>query len=227
MTDIRVAIADDHNILREGLCILLSKQSFIEVVAEACDGEQALDIVRKHRPDVLLLDIAMPKINGLEALEMIRAISPETKIIIFSRYDKEAYVHLALDAGALGYVIKGAPSQELIDAIRLVSQNKYFLSSQIQTEVIHSYVSDHKKVETKHKDGYNQLSDREKQVFTLIVEGNASSKIADMLCISSKTVDKHRANISRKIGIDNPVKMVQYAIRNGIIDPSIWEDLHE
>lgn len=224
MANIRVAIADDHSILREGLCLLLSKQDFIEVVAEAGDGNQALNMVREYRPDVILLDIAMPGINGLEAIEVIKGISPETRIVILSRYDKDAYVHQALDAGALGYVIKGAPSQDLIEAIRLAAQNKYFLSSQIQADVVQSYVRDHKKDKPNPKNGYGQLSDREKQVFALLVEGNTSCKIADMLCISSKTVDKHRASIGRKIGIDNPVKMVKYAIRHGLIDPSIWED---
>ena len=226
MSNIRVAIADDHNILREGLCLLLSKQNFIEVVADVADGEQALDVVRKHHPDVMLLDIAMPGINGLEAIEVIRGISPETKVVILSRYEKDAYVHQALDAGAMGYVVKGAPSAELIEAIRLAAQGKYFLSSQVQADVIESFVRDHKKGQPNPKNGYGQLSDREKQVFLLLVEGNSSNKIADILCISSKTVDKHRANIGRKIGIDNPVKLVQYAIRNGLIDPTIWDDQH-
>lgn len=224
MNQIRVAVADDHSILREGLCLLLKKQDFIEVVAEASDGNQALEVTRQHRPDVLLMDIAMPGINGLEAIELVRGISPETRIVILSRYEKDAYVHQALDAGAVGYVIKGADSRELIEAIKRAAEGKYYLSSQVQADVIHSYVRNHRKEQPKPRDSYNQLSDREKQVFTLIIEGNTSSKIADILCISSKTVDKHRASISHKIGIDNPVKMVQYAIRNGLVDPSIWDD---
>lgn len=226
MSSIRVAIADDHDILREGLCLLLSKQNFIEIVAEADNGEKALEIVREHRPDVMLLDIAMPGINGLEALEVIRGISPDTRVVVLSRYDKDAYVHQALDAGALAYVIKGAPSDELIEAIRLAAQNKYYLSSQVRADVIHAYVKEHKKDKPAPKNGYSQLSAREKQVFSLLIEGNTSGKIADILCISSKTVDKHRASVSRKIGIENPVKMLQYAIRHGLIDPSMWEDQH-
>ncbi|PLY03073.1 MAG: DNA-binding response regulator [Desulfuromonas sp.] len=224
MNVIRVALADDHNILREGLSMLLRKQDYIEVVAEASDGNEALSIVRQHRPDVLLMDIAMPEINGLKAIGMVHAIAPETKVVILSSYEKDAYVHQALDAGAIGYVIKGASSVELLEAIRNAAKGKFFLSSQVQADVIHSYVKNHKKDQPKPRDSYNQLSDREKQVFSLLIEGNTGTKIAEILCISSKTVDKHRASISRKIGIDNPVKMVQYAIRHGLIDPSIWED---
>ena len=224
MSSIRVAVADDHNILREGLCLLLNKQDFIDVVAEASDGNQAIEIVRLHHPDVLLMDIAMPGINGLEAIEVVKGVSPETRIVILSRYEKDAYVHQALDAGAIGYVVKGDPSDELIEAIKCAAKGKYFLSSQVQADVIGSFVKNHKKDKPKPRNGYNQLSDREKQVFSLLIEGNSSNTIADVLCISSKTVDKHRANIAKKIGIDNPVKMVQYAIRHGLIDPSIWDD---
>lgn len=224
MAFIRVAVADDHSILREGLVMLLEKQDFIEIVGQASNGDQALSLVREHRPDVMLLDIAMPGINGLEAIEIVRGISPETGIVILSRYEKDAYVHQALDAGAFGYVVKGAPSEELVQAIRHAAEKKYFLSTQVRADVIQSYVRNHQANKPKPKTGYSQLSDREKQVFSLLVEGNSSAKIADILCISSKTVDKHRASISRKIGIENPVKMVQYAIRNGLVDPSIWDD---
>lgn len=220
---ISVVVTDDHTLLREGITILLKAQIDLEVVGEAKDGVEAVETVRATHPDVLLLDIAMPRMGGLDTIELVRQASPDTRIIILSRYEKEAYVHQALNAGALGYVVKGAPSSELLEAIRTVAKGKFYLSSQVQGSVIESYIES-TRTQPQENDSFNQLSDREKQIFHLLIQGNSSNQIGDLLCISSKTVDKHRANLSKKIGIDNPVKMVQYAIRNGIIDPSFWED---
>lgn len=222
MESIRLIVADDHNILLDGLRLLLDSMQDIEVVAEAGNGVEVIAKVRQHRPDVVLLDIAMPEINGLEVVKIIKGIAPDTQVVILSRYEKEAYVQQALSAGACGYVVKGAPSSELIDAIRHARRGKYFLSSQIQTNVIQSFLGSTK--ETPKNKNFSELSEREAQVFKLLIEGNSSRQISDILCISSKTVDKHRANIARKIGIDNPVKMVQFAIRHGLVDPEIWED---
>ncbi|HKJ05230.1 MAG TPA: response regulator transcription factor [Geopsychrobacteraceae bacterium] len=220
---IKIVITDDHTILREGISLLLKSQVDIEIVGEASDGIEAVEKVRATHPDVLLLDIAMSRMNGLDTIELVRQVAPETQIIILSRYEKEAYVHQALKAGALGYVVKGAPSSELLEAIRAVAQGRFYLSSEVHDSVISTYLESTRESPLKN-DAFNQLSDREKQVFNLLVQGNSSNQIGEILCISSKTVDKHRANLSKKIGIDNPVKMVQYAIRNGIIDPSFWED---
>lgn len=220
---IKILITDDHTLLREGISLLLKDQLDMEVVGEAGDGIEAVEMARVTQPDVVLLDIAMPRMNGLDSIELIKHACPETHIIILSRYEKEAYVHQALNAGALGYVVKGAPSSALLEAIRDVAEGKFFLSSEVHGSVISSYLNSSRPEQCKNDD-YSQLSDREKQVFNLLIQGHSSSQIGDMLCISSKTVDKHRANLSKKIGIDSPVKMVQYAIRNGIIDPSFWED---
>ncbi len=219
---IRIVLADDHTLLREGLNLLLQSQPDMDVVGEANDGVEALQQVRSTRPDVLLLDVSMPRNSGMETIELVLQNVPETRIIMLSRYEKEAYVHQALNAGALGYVVKGAPSTELLEAIRTVARGDYYLSSGVQNSVITKYLESSRAHPGKN-DAFSQLSDREKQVFHLLVQGNSSSQIGDILCISSKTVDKHRANLSKKIGIDNPVKMVQYAIRNGIIDPSFWQ----
>lgn len=221
MSSIRIVLADDHAILREGLSLLLKSQPDMDVVAEACDGVKALDAVRSHHPDLLLIDIAMPKMNGLDTTRQITKNFPETKVIVLSRYEKEAYVHQALDAGAQGYVVKGAPSTELLEAIRSVVVGKYYLSSEVQASVIEAFVQS-KRDQPQEKEALDQLSDREKQVFHLLIEGNSSNQIGDILCISPKTVDKHRANIAKKIGTENPIKMVQYAVRTGILDPSFW-----
>ncbi|KGJ91578.1 response regulator transcription factor, partial [Thalassotalea sp. ND16A] len=222
MTNIKIVIADDHSILREGLCSLFDKQDDIDVVAESSNGEETLEILRRHHPDVILLDISMPGMSGLEVLKLGQAVSPKTRFVILSRYDNDVYIHKALEAGAFGYVVKGASSKELIKAIQDAYHHKYYLSSQIQEEVIHSYVKDHKPEQIIPKNRYERLSIREKQVFSLLVEGYSAAKIADILCISLKTVHKHRASISHKIGIDSPVKMLQYAIKKGLIDPNIW-----
>lgn len=223
MSNIKIALADDHALMREGLVLLLESQNDMEVVGQASDGVEALELARSCRPDVMLLDVGMPRMNGLETLELIRQAVPETNVVMLSRYEKEAYVHQALKAGALGYVIKGAPSSDMLEAVRSAASGNYYLSSQVQASVIGSYVEDRRST-ARHGERIEALSDREKQVFHLIVQGNNSHQIADVLCISSKTVDKHRANIGRKIGTDNPVQMVQYALRTGLLDKDFWEE---
>lgn len=217
MSKIRVVLADNHALLREGLVLLLQNQPDMEVVGQAADGVETLATARKCRPDVLLLDISMPRMNGLETLSLLRQSVPDTKVIILSRYEKEAYVHQALKSGALGYVVKGSSSADMLGAIRAAAKGQFYLSSQIQASVIEHYLNgsgnpsgDGEQTEL--------LSAREQQVFHLIIKGNSTQQIADILCISSKTVDKHRANIGRKIGTDNPVKMVHYALRTGLLN---------
>lgn len=223
MKRIRVALADDHSLLREGLILLLRNQSDMEVVGEAGDGIEALEMARNCRPDVLLLDISMPRMNGLETLELIRQAVPQTAVVILSRYEKEAYVHQALKSGARGYLLKGVASADLLDAVRSVARGRFYLSEQVQATVIVNYVEGRRSSKP-HGPQFEQLSSREKQVFHLIVQGNSNHQIADALCISSKTVDKHRASIGRKIGADNPVQMVRYALRSGLLPSDLWDD---
>jgi two-component system response regulator NreC len=221
MKPIRVLIADDHAMIREGLRQLLEMQADIKVVGEAKDGSEALDECRKLRPDVALLDIAMPRLTGVEAVSLIKQVSPETEVVILSMYEKEAYVRQAMKAGARGYVLKAAPSTYLLAAIRRASIGEFYLSPKVRSRVLESYI-DGQQEETHSEGGYDLLSDRERQVFLLLVEGNSTIQISDILCISPKTTEKHRANIIKKLDISQPVKMVQYAIRIGVIDPETW-----
>jgi two-component system response regulator NreC len=221
MSSIRVLIADDHPIVRKGLRQLLEAEADMEVVEEAADGMEALEKVRAHHPDVLLLDIAMPRLSGLETAQMVGSAAPETKIVIISMYEKEAYARQALDAGALGYVLKGGPSEDILTAIRSAHKGRYFLSSSITSSVVDVYLKGRQK-ETP-DEGYQSLSERERQVFLLLVEGFSTAQIADTLCISPKTVEKHRLNIANKLGTESPVEMVKYAVRIGLVDPEIWK----
>jgi two-component system response regulator NreC len=224
MTDnlnrIRVLIADDHAVVREGLRQLLETQSDITVVGEACNGVEALEQARKLKPDVVLLDIAMPRMSGLEAVRLICEAVPEARVVVLSMYEKEAYAHQVLQAGAYGYVLKGEPSTDMLEAIRSARSGRYFFSKKMHIEVIQSYLKGRSKEPG--TQGFESLTDREKQVFFLLIEGNTSPQVGKVLCLSTKTVEKHRASICKKLGISSPVEMMKYAIRWGIVDPDFW-----
>jgi two-component system response regulator NreC len=221
MRKTRVLIVDDHAIVRKGLRQLLQGQRDMKVVGEAKDGLEALQKVNDLRPDVTLLDISIPHLSGLEAVRPIRERAPESQIVVLSMHKKEAYVHQALASGALGYILKASSSSEILEAIRAVRRGRYFLSANINAKIIETYL--------KHRNGkpfsggYDLLSEREQQVFRLVVEGSSTKQIAEILSISPKTVEKHRTSIMNKLGLQDVVAMVKYAIRIGIIDPETWE----
>ena len=217
----KILVADDHAVVREGLRQLLNSQPDMEVVGEAEDGREALEKAKSLRPDVIILDIAMPRLSGLEAARLIKEAVPDTGIVVLSMHKKEAYVHQVLASGALAYVLKASPSSDVLQAIRAVHRGEYFLSSQIRAEVISTYLESRR--EKPSARGYDLLSDREQQVFRLIVEGNSTHDIADVLCISPKTVEKHRSNVMKKLGIRDLVALVKYAVNIGVIDPEFWE----
>ena len=218
----RILIADDHAIVREGLRQLLNSQRDMEVTGEAQDGREALEKAKSLRPDVTILDIAMPGLSGLEAVRLIKEAVPHTQIVVLSMHEKEAYVHQVFASGALAYVLKASPSTDVLEAIRAAHRGEYFLSSKIKAEVIGRYLESRK--EKPAVRGYDLLSEREQQVFRLMVEGNSTSQIADVLCVSPKTVEKHRGNVMNKLGIHDLVALVKYAIKIGIIDPELWEE---
>ena len=221
MKPIRVLIADDHDMVRTGLRLLLETEDDIEVVGEAKDGFEALEMTKQLHPDVAVLDVAMPRAGGLEVIGLLQKALSEVKIVILSMYSKESFAHEALQAGAYAYVLKGAPSDDLLEAIRRAYRNQYFFSDEVHSKVIASYVNRQQKDKVQ-TTGYHQLSDREKQVFRLLVEGNSTAQVSGILCVSIKTAEKHRTNINKKLGISNPVEMVKYAVRTGLIDPENW-----
>ncbi len=223
MDKIKVFIVDDHPIVREGLPQLLESQPDLEVIGTAETGKKALEHLRLLRPDVIILDISMPEMNGFEAISLLKNFLPNCQIVVYSMHDKEAYVHKVLSSGALGYVLKGAPIAELTAAVRAVAQNEYFLSSKLNHDVIECYLT-HRIEKNKELSRYDLLSEREQQVFRLMVEGKTTAQTGDILCVSPKTVEKHRLSIMKKLNLRNLVDMIKYGVRIGVIDPEVWKD---
>lgn len=219
----RVFIADDHTVVREGIRQVINKESDMEVVGEAADGLEAIESVRIMKPDIVILDIAMPGISGLEAVSLIKETLPECEIVMLSMHSKESMVHRVLSSGALGYVLKASPISDVIKAIRAALKGEYFLSSKIRAEVVSAYLQS--KQETPAIKGYDLLTEREQQVFRLVAEGNSTSQIAELLFVSPKTVEKHRSNIMKKLGLKNRMELIKEAIKIGVIDPELWESL--
>jgi DNA-binding NarL/FixJ family response regulator len=219
---ISVLIVDDHAIVREGLRNLLEEQPDITVIGEASDGMDALRLARSKQPDIVLLDIAMPGLTGLETISLLREKVPEGQVVILSMHAKESYVQQALDAGAMGYVLKASSSADILNAIRAAHRCEYFLSSKIRAEVITAYLAARRHKPTVR--GYDLLSEREQQVFRLVVEGKTTKEIADILCLSTKTIEKHRGSITSKLGVHGRLELLKYAIKIGVVDPDLWSD---
>jgi two-component system response regulator NreC len=222
MKKIRVLIADDHAIVRDGLQQLLKNRQDMEVAGEAEDGHQALERAKALRPDVVLLDIAMPRLSGIEVIGLIRSAVPDSQVVVLSMHAKETYVQQALAAGALGYVLKASPSQDILDAIKAAQRGEYFLSSRLQAEVIGKYLKAQQSVPSVRS--YDLLSEREQQVFRLVAQGRSTNQIADILCVSPKTVEKHRTSLMNKLNVHDRLELLKYAIKIGIVDPDLWED---
>jgi NarL family two-component system response regulator LiaR len=215
MSKIRVLVVDDHPIVREGICALLAVVGDVEVVAEAANGSEAIDMVKELQPDVVLMDIAMPIMGGLEATRRICREFPRTKVLILTQYDDKEYVLPVIEAGAAGFVSKAAASSELILGIRSVYRGDSYLSPPVARLLVEGYRF--KAGSRAGKDPYDQLTDRERDVLKLMAEGHTNQAIADILVISRKTVEGHKANLMAKLDIHNRTELVKYALRKGII----------
>ena len=215
MNLIKVVVADDHTILRQGIKALLDNQAGIEVIGEAKDGREALTLIERLQPDVILMDIAMPGLNGLEATRRIKKKFPKIKVLVLTMYTNEEYVFQILQAGANGYLVKETAFQDLISAIRAVYRDEAFMSPSISKKVINRYTQRAQKTNDTTCD---VLTTREREVLQLIAEGSSSKKIAEALFISPKTVETHRTHIMDKLNIHNRTDLVKYAIRKGIVD---------
>lgn len=215
MTKTSILIADDHALVREGISALLALHDDVEIVGEASDGKEAIELAGKLRPDVILMDIAMPGLGGLEATVEIRKKHPEAKILVLSQYSDKEYVSRFLKAGVSGYILKKAVGSELISAIRAVSKGELYLYSTVASEVVAGYLGTAEK--PAEGDAYESLTPREKQVLKLLAEGNRHKDIASILDISVKTVIAHQTNISEKLDIHSRAGLIKYAIQKGII----------
>lgn len=208
----RVLIADDHGLVRSGLRILLESQDGIEVIAEADNGADARDIAVRERPDLAILDVKMPRLNGLEATRAIREQAPDVAVLILSMHDEERYLFEALKAGAAGYVLKRRADTDLLEAIEAVRRGEPFLTPEAQQVLI-------KDVLDRGESREEELTPRELQVVKLVAEAHTNKEIAELLGLSDKTIENHRANAMRKLGMRDRVELVRYAIRRGLIDP--------
>lgn len=216
MTKIRVLVADDHTIVREGVRILLEAQPDIEVVGEAADGQEALARVRELQPDIVLIDIAMPNLNGLEATRAIKREYPNVQTIALTMYESDEYFFQILNAGASGYILKKAASADLLSAIRAVYAGEVFLYPSVARRLVSDYLSRVKSGEE--KSSYDGLTAREREVLKLIAEGHTNQAIADKLVISPSTVQTHRTRIMQRLNLHNRAELIQYAIRKGLLD---------
>lgn len=213
---IRLVLADDHAVVRGGLRMLLASQSDLEIVGEASNGQEALELVRSKRPDVVLMDIQMPDMNGIEATERIRAIYPQTAVLALTMHEDDQYFFEMLRAGASGYVPKRAAPDELILAIRAVSSGGAYIYPSLTSRLLSDYLQ---RVDSPDQPLiHDDLTPREREVLTLIAEGLTNTAIAEQLVISAKTVDRHRENIMRKLNLHSRVDLVKYAIQKGLID---------
>ena len=215
MSKTRVLIVDDHALVREGITAFLKMCDDIEVVAEASDGLEAIEKVKKIHPDIILMDISMPKLGGFEAVTEIKKIAPHAKILILTQYDDKEYISRFLKAGVSGYLLKKAVGSDLITAIRAVSRGELYLHPSITSEVVAGYLRRGKQVIV--KDPYEKLTDREKQVLKLVAEGHTHKEIAELLNISVKTVIAHQTNISEKLDMHTKSDLIKFAIQKGII----------
>ena len=214
MEKIRVLVVDDHIIVRDGICALLALAGDIEVVGEASNGDEALKMVKELKPNVVLMDMAMPIMGGLEATRKICKEFPATRVLVLTQYDDKEYVFPVIEAGASGFISKIAASSELAAGIRSV----YRGDSHLSPSVARLLVEDHRRGGGRIvQDPYEQLTERERDVLKLVAEGYTTQEIARMLVVSPKTVEGHRTNIMAKLGIHNRIELVKYALRKGII----------
>jgi DNA-binding NarL/FixJ family response regulator len=209
----RLLIADDHGIMRSGLRLLLDRQRDMEVVAEAADGVEAVQMALRMRPDICVLDVAMPRMTGLQATVEIRAHAPEVSVLVLSMHDDERYLFEALQAGAAGYVLKREADTALVDAVRAVSRGEPFMTNAAETSLLREWMADDS------SGPQEPLTTREREVLKLIAEAYTNREIGEILHLAEKTVESHRANLMRKLGMRDRVELVRYAIRRGLIEP--------
>ncbi|MGD1068749.1 MAG: response regulator transcription factor [Bryobacteraceae bacterium] len=212
---IRILLADDHTIVRDGLRALLERQADMSVVAEAADGRECVRLAAQHAPDVVVMDVAMPEMNGIEATRRILSAHPKTSVLMLSMHRDESYVLRALKAGARGYLLKDSPRDDVLTAIRTVAAGRSFLSRHVSQMLQEDYV---RQLEARGlEDSYDLLTDREREILQLLAEGKANKEVANVLNISPTTVETHRSHILQKLSLHSTADLILYAVRKRII----------
>jgi len=210
---IHALVADDHGIVRSGVRMLLEQQEGIRVVAEAEDGVDAVEAAIKHKPDVAVLDVSMPRMTGIQATHEIKQHLPDTAVVLLSMHDDQRYFYDALKAGAAGYVLKRSADTQLVEAIHAAIRGEPFISPVAEEELLRNWL------EAEGETGSAELTPRELEVVKLIAEAHTNKQIAQILNVSEKTVESHRGNVLAKLGMRDRVELVRYAIRRGLIEP--------
>jgi two-component system response regulator NreC len=215
MKSIRILLADDHTVVRKGLRMLLESQAGFEVIADACDGRETIALAEQHQPDVVVLDVAMPILNGIEAARQISAKFPHTAIVFLSMHSDEGYVLKALKSGARAYLLKDSAEYDLIAAIKAVSEGKAFFSPAISKMLVEDYMRQMRERDV--EDSYELLTTREREILQLLAEGKSNKDVAALLNLSLYTVETHRSNIFQKLNLHSSAELILYAIRKGVI----------
>jgi len=217
---LQLLIADDHEIVRRGLRAILETQRDWTVVAEAVTGRQAIDQAREHPPDIAILDIGMPELNGLEATRQILKLLPQTEVLILTMHESEQIVREVLAAGARGYVLKSDAGRDLVAAVEALRDHRTFFSSKISDMLLTSYLRQPERNEpATESSGRSRLTAREREIVQLLAEGKSNKEVAQMLNISIKTAETHRTNIMNKLDLRSITELVRYAVRNNIVEP--------
>ncbi|MGA3018156.1 MAG: response regulator transcription factor [Bryobacteraceae bacterium] len=215
MKTIRILLADDHTVVRKGLRLLLESQAGFLVIADAADGREAVALAERHAPDVVVMDVAMPALNGIEAARQITAKQPQTAVVFLSMHSDEGYVLKALKAGARAYILKDSAEYDLINAVKAVSDGKAFFSPAISKMLVEDYMRQMQ--ERQVEDSFELLTTREREVLQLLAEGRSNKEVAAVLNLSLYTVETHRGNILQKLNLHSVAELILYAIRKGVI----------
>ena len=209
----RILICDDHTLFVEGLKAMLRHESSMEIVGEARNGREAVKLVKELKPDVMLMDVSMPDMDGSEATRRVKAFDPSVKVLMLTMHEEEELVARCLEAGASGYIIKDAPASQLLYAIETVQKGEKYLSPGVLSKVVSGYVKNTNRPQT----SYDRLTDREREILKLLAEGLSVKEIATRLDLSVKTVDAHKYNLMKKIDVHDRVELLKYAIQNKLI----------
>jgi len=216
LSTIKILIAEDHAIVREGIRMILEEEPDFDVVGEAKDGREAVELAQRLAPDVVVMDISMPEMTGIDATAQIRRLCPDTRVLILTMHEEESYVFQLLRAGASGYVLKRAAAQDLVEAVRSASRGEAFLYPSVARNVVKDYL--HRLQYGEGRDRYDGLTDREREILVLVADGLTNAQIAERLRISVKTIQTHRAHIMEKLDLHDRGLLVRYAVRKGLIE---------